>query len=526
MTTWNDPVIRIWNAETGALEGELRDSTESVTQIALTSDGKTLASGSEDGAARLWDLATRQCRRVLKVREGSCLAVAFSPDGKLLATGYYDRTVRIWKCSDGTTALAGRLRDAMHDVCFLPVHMDAGYANGAPVDEGVLVADSGGAIRVWKVPREFGPPPSTTGLAAFSSILSGQSDGSIARWQRHVGAIHRVAVDRAGNTVASAGNDGTVSLTDLRSAVEGPQANWEVPWLASQFRFGPNDELMWTDRATRGTGYSPAGNANIANLETGRREHWGKYAAWGISGITLTPDGTELLLGHEQGKITIHPRNRTHPGNTWDFNAKGYVEQLDFTPDGRTLIVRFEGNPGELRLYDYATRKRLDRYPGRLVGEPSVLSRTGRWVVSRGDRVGYVWDLRSPAFSIHEFAYANRILALAVSPDERQFASGGDDRKIALRSLPTGAVQKELIGHEAFVTSLAFSPDGRTLLSGDLAGTVKVWSVRTGRFLFDLSHRVRKSERIEFSPSGRYLAFSAYMGPILVYDLQGLKGGD
>jgi WD40 repeat protein len=165
-------------------------------------------------------------------------------------------------------------------------------------------------------------------------------------------------------------------------------------------------------------------------------------------------------------------------------------------------------------------------FSGREIGEPSVLSRSGDWLVASGDRKGSVWNLQSRPFLAQRFAYPHRIFALAVSPDDKLVASGGDDRTIALRGLPTATVQKELIGHEAFVTALAFSPDGRTLLSGDLAGTIKVWSVPTGRFLFDLAHQVRKIERIEFSPSGRYLAYSAYHGPLVYFDLQKLRAGD
>jgi WD40 repeat protein len=69
-------------------------------------------------------------------------------------------------------------------------------------------------------------------------------------------------------------------------------------------------------------------------------------------------------------------------------------------------------------------------------------------------------------------------------------------------------------------------PLGSSLLSGDLAGTIKIWSVQTGRFLCDLAHLERKIERIEFSPSGRYLAYSAYHGPLVMYDLRRLQAGD
>jgi WD40 repeat protein len=252
--------------------------------------------------------------------------------------------------------------------------------------------------------------------------------------------------------------------------------------------------------------------------------------------MTLTPDGRTLLLGHHHGKITIHARQTPHTSETWDLHwdpypeghpeSKTIIDQLEFAPDRRTLIVRIGDSAGSLRLYDYLKRKQLDQFPTQTVDEPVVLSRSGRWLAGKLGRVGSLWDLRSQASSGRQFDSANTILALAIAPDEQVFASGGEDRKISLRGLPDGLVQKELIGHQAFVTCLTFSPDGRTLLSGDLAGTVKVWSVQTGRFLCDLAHQAQKIKRIQFSPSGRYLVYSAYQGPLVVFDLRKLKADE
>jgi eukaryotic-like serine/threonine-protein kinase len=513
VTTSNEHFIRFWNARTGDLEVEIEDADDDVNQIALSADGKTLASANDDGKARLYDLPPRRGlkpRRVLPANEGRCLALSFSHDGKLLVTGHDDRTIRIWKCADGSTVVPGHLRDPLHDVCFLPS------------GEGVLAADGVGTVRMWAIPKEFDPAP-PPGRAAFSSISRGRSDDSVARWKRHVGAIHHLAIDRLGKSVASAGNDGTVSLTDLFSGARGPRMDWQAPSPCSQFRFGPHDEFLWTDRATVGDGYTPGGNVSLLNLETKTEKHWDKSVANGLSGFVMTPDGSELLTGHELGKIQIHRRHSSEPAGNWDLKATSYVDQLEFLSDGRTLVVRLEPGSDDLRFYDYPTRKRLDRYPTRPIREALVVSRSGRWLAANGDRVGYVWDLRAPAFSLHEFASPDNILALAVSPDDRLLASAGVDRKIALRSLPTGAIQSELIGHEAFVTSVAFSPDGRTLISGDLCGNIKIWSVVTGRLLFDLLNVPTKIERIEFSPSGRYLAYSAYHGPVVIFDLQRLK---
>ncbi len=314
-----------------------------------------------------------------------------------------------------------------------------------------------------------------------------------------------------------------MSLTELQPVVEGPEAHQHHTWLASQFYFGLHDEFLWTDKATAGEGYTPGKNAWLWNLETGSEEHWDPARTNGISAIALTPDGKELLLGHEFCKLTSRYRNSLVPRKNWQFKAFGDVEQLDFAPDGHTLIVRMKYGADNVGLYDYPTCRRIDRPPSGVPGTASTFARHGNWLVANGDRVGSIWDLRSPAGPVHTFGYTGLIRALAVSPDERLFASGDEGRKIVLRTLPTGTVEKELIGHEAIVSSLAFSPDGRTLISGDVAGAIKSWSVQSGRFLFDFTHRERKIEQIEFSPSGRYLAYSVYHGPIVIFDLRKLQ---
>ena len=255
------------------------------------------------------------------------------------------------------TALAGQLRDSMHDVCFLPT------------GEGVLAADGAGALRAWIVPRQFERSPRHI-LAAFSVLFAGRSDGSEACWKRHFGAIHRIAIDPVGKTVASAGNDGTVSLTDLLSGVEGPQADFHAPWLVSQFRFGPHDELLWNDKNAQIAGYWPGGTSWLFNLETKVQEHWGGEP--NLDSMVLTPDGREVLTGQKRGKIRICRRDPSRPGGTgtqenWDLHTTSSVSQMEFSPDGRILVVRFEEGPERLGFYDYRTRERLNRYPTRPV---------------------------------------------------------------------------------------------------------------------------------------------------------------
>jgi WD40 repeat protein len=69
----------------------------SVSSLAFSPDGRTVASGAGDQAVKLWDVETGTACATLKGHKDRVMAVAFSPDGKTLATGSLDYTVRLWR---------------------------------------------------------------------------------------------------------------------------------------------------------------------------------------------------------------------------------------------------------------------------------------------------------------------------------------------------------------------------------------------------------------------------------------------
>jgi hypothetical protein len=58
-----------------------------LTRVALSPDGRTLASGSVDGVVKVWDTDTGAERCELPRHGRFIRALAFSPEGRLLATG-------------------------------------------------------------------------------------------------------------------------------------------------------------------------------------------------------------------------------------------------------------------------------------------------------------------------------------------------------------------------------------------------------------------------------------------------------
>ncbi|MCH7728996.1 MAG: hypothetical protein IH991_21315, partial [Planctomycetes bacterium] len=82
-----------------ALAKVLKGHDYSISELALSVDGRWLVTGSDDTTVRVWDLEAEDpsaSAQVLKGHEGHIRALAFSPDAKRLVTGSQDHTARVW----------------------------------------------------------------------------------------------------------------------------------------------------------------------------------------------------------------------------------------------------------------------------------------------------------------------------------------------------------------------------------------------------------------------------------------------
>lgn len=186
--------------------------------------------------------------------------------------------------------------------------------------------------------------------------------------------------------------------------------------------------------------------------------------------LAISPDGAFLAVGGRDGTIGIIDTVTRHPIGPVEMRHEGGIEDLEFTPDGRTLASA--SSDGTVRLWPLD-----DGFLG-----------SGR-VVDRFDDV--VW-------------------AVAFDPAGERLAASSEDQTIRMWSLASGRPSGgELIASNVGdLLSATFAPDGERIFAGLGSGGVLGWNLPGGDPVTPKIETVHTSDvwTLAFSPAGDRLA--------------------
>jgi WD40 repeat protein len=147
--------VTIFDAATMERVGELEGHADYIQDVAFLGGGRVVTA-SGDGA-KVWNLETREETMTLVGHTGPVNNVAVSPDGKVIATAGFDGTAKLWNASTGDERMTFFGHDRIvHTVAFSPDGRFLATASGdGTVMLRLLPIDELRALAAERVTREL-----------------------------------------------------------------------------------------------------------------------------------------------------------------------------------------------------------------------------------------------------------------------------------------------------------------------------------------------------------------------------------
>ncbi len=522
---------------------------EAPVVLAVSPDGKTLATGSVRAPVKLWDLATGKLRETFTAPPGPLAGLAFDIDGGLVLVtvkgekgpprAFQKVLQEVWSGTKPPSVQPLLDHFEVHTFAdpggkpaparpLNPAHVKAPVSPMAAGLEGIAMLASGmvplpGKRLISPMVLAASPDGKLLAVGGLATTAAGPQNpemtqvGAVLLWDLaagkekalllgHDGPVSALAFSPDGKTFASAAFDKVIKLWDVSAGRERAElAGHGAPAVALAFSAdgkrlasGAADGIIkvW-DPATGRLQVACKGHLqSVIALAWGAGDHTlvsgavdGVLKGWDLRSV----DGVQVLTGYRAGvnALAFLPNGTSVAG----------VDQR-----GLLLVSDLEG--GAVRV-----RHQLD--VGNRLNTTAAFSPDGK-TLACGGALGTV-ELHDVASGkrLHVLATVNHqgvVYSTAFAPDGKTLAVGtGFARKsgeVVLWDVGTATKRCTLGGYTNHVKSLAFSRDGKTIAGAAMDGTVKLWDTAGGTELRSFAAGAEVSALV-FAPDGRRLAVAA-----------------
>ncbi|MBE9042693.1 pentapeptide repeat-containing protein [Oscillatoriales cyanobacterium LEGE 11467] len=193
------------------------------------------------------------------------------------------------------------------------------------------------------------------------------------------------------------------------------------------------------------------------------------------------------------------------------------LRAVAFSP-GNNHLLASAGDDGHVILWDIRSRRSIARY---ILPNDKIcalaFSSDGKFLVSASEKGQIAVHAIDSTDNYGQFSQPQvfqddcqgKLQAIALSPDDRILATGGDDGYIRLWNISTGhLIGESELHHTDWIRSIAFSPDGKNIASSGEDFAVKIWDSQTGRYLNTFFGHQGRVWAVVFDSESEYL-FSA-----------------
>jgi NACHT domain- and WD repeat-containing protein len=506
---WLQPLTAFLEQPGGPLIRTLEGHTGWVTSLAISPDGKYIASGDTDGKLIVFDFETGLQLYQVDLPDATFEDLAITSDGHhIVAFSITDtgKAPSVWSLEGGRKLY----------VMDCPDHDESIGAIALTKDGNLALSGSGDySLKVWDMEQK-----------ALSFILTGHKD-----------LIERIAVTPDSRYAISASYDSTLKIWDLSKRIEVSTLEGHTDLVRS---------VVVTPDGSQIISGSDDTTIKMWGFESMSERHTLSGHDWHVISLALTPDGKKLVsgsgdttvkvwdtetrqelatfLGHQDwiNAVVVTPDGRHTVSASSDFTLKIWdienlpqssdsdnygngIRALTIMPDQQWIIT---GSVDHLlKVWSLKTGEMLFSLSGHTADVKNIaVSQNHRLLVSGSeDNSIKVWDLEQKKV-IHTLTnHTDTVTALLMTPDQQHFISASADHTIKIWDIHKGTLLRTLHGHTDSVLTLAITPDGKRVMSGASDNTLKIWDFKTGNESCSLLHPEGSVKVLAVTPNGRFI---------------------
>ena len=533
-STGEDGSVLLWDALTGDLLGKVAESDSPARGLVFSNNGKTLAIALRKRAVLIVNVAEKRVTNTIEIRPEK--PIPFSLFGRSIclnreASQVYceleNEGIGVWDTKSGNLARVCRFGKKMDTILSLAITQD-----------GKKIAAGGNAtIWIWdtqtgNLVHEIDVPGTNVRCLCFDnagkSLIAGLNDHSvfviesangklIHKLKSHTDSVQAVALSPNEKILASAGDDYNIKLWDWKTGNLLKTLKGHGNSVSSLSFISPGQGLVsasW-DKTLRV--WNTQGTVNEPRIVPNDL-----FRALAFSPVT----SLLAFAGFSQGKTG----GAGMEVGLWDtFNLNHYhsfyrlnvpFQSIAFSPVHERLSCG--AKDGYMATWDAKNKLMLwEAKPTSETIQRIAYSPDGKYIYLAVNLTGQILvvDGNSGALLRTIQAHSSTVIGLAASSDGKWLASGGRDSAIKIWKTADYSLVQTLDGHTEQVRSLAFSRDGSILASGCDAGKIVLWNLKTGTASRVLTGHGEGVTTLRFTRNGDRLFSSSFDKTVRIWNI-------